>query len=105
MIVTLFSNRQPLSILTFGPMTQNGPISTSSAISASGSTIALSWILRSAEKKRSASRDENQFGRLGPLGFSFGLALPFAMRLTTCATMNEIRGIVRGTTSHGFGVH
>src|SRR6185436_14530222 len=42
MIVTEFKSRVPLLICAFGPMTVNGPISTSSSISADESIDALS---------------------------------------------------------------
>ncbi len=102
MMVTLFNKRHPLSIFTSGPITQNGPISTSSAISANGSTTACSEIFRSVEKKRSASNDENQLGRLGPLGLGLVLALPFGIELTTYVTSDTDRGRKTADTIGGL---
>src|SRR4051812_43875391 len=72
MIVTLFSNRHPPSSVTSGPMTQNGPISTSSAMLALASMTASGEILGiSSLKKRKLNSDDSQRG--SRLGASFGL--------------------------------
>src|SRR6266404_4496995 len=76
-VVTLLSRRQPLPILTWGPMTQNGPTWTSSAISALGSMTACGEILGiSSEKKRKVNNERNQGARRpepGVLGSLVGL--------------------------------
>src|SRR4051812_17555225 len=64
MIVTLLSRRHPAAILTSGPMTQNGPISTSSSISAEGSTTACGERFGiESEKNRKLNRLDSQRAR------------------------------------------
>src|SRR5215213_2758311 len=81
MIVTLLSRRQPPSRVTSGPMTQKGPISTSSAIFALGSITASGETLGiSSLKNRKLNRDESQRGARPPAGLGgvwFGLTGSF----------------------------
>src|SRR5215213_2758467 len=94
MIVTLLSRRQPPSSLTSGPMTQKGPISTSSAIEALGSMTASGEILGiSSLKNRKLNKELSQRGArplAGLAGGSFGLTGSFFTSLR--GQSSEVRG-------------
>src|SRR5690349_2205004 len=76
MTVTLLSRRQPPASVTSGPITQNGPISTSSAILALGSMTAEGWTFGiSSLKNRKLNRPVSQRG--ARRGASFGLGGSF----------------------------
>src|SRR5688500_15062429 len=89
-IVTLLSRRQPAPIFTSGPMTQNGPTSTSSAISALGSTTACGEILGiSSLNHLKVISDENQLGRLAIRARSFPFA-SFALAAALAAAPGSL---------------
>jgi hypothetical protein len=72
-IVTLFSSLHPPPSVTSGPITQNGPISTSSAMLALGSITASGEILGiSSLKKRKLNSDVSQRGARLAAGLGLG---------------------------------